>query len=78
MGGGGGGGGRGDGVFWGEGSLSGLEVAARDAICRVLANPDVQNAADSIRSGALKVSCDFWGRLVGSWIESELTSTFFR
>ncbi|KDQ51587.1 hypothetical protein JAAARDRAFT_41056 [Jaapia argillacea MUCL 33604] len=56
MGGGGGGGGGGDGVFLGEGSLSGLEVAARDAISRVLANPDVQNAADSIRSGALKLS----------------------
>lgn len=40
----------------GDGSLAGLEVAARDAIQRVLANPDVQNVGDSIRAGALKVT----------------------
>jgi len=39
----------------GDGSLSGLEIAAKDAISRVLANPDVQNVGESIRSGALKV-----------------------
>lgn len=49
-----GGGARGEALL-GDGSLAGLETAARDAISRVLANPDVQNAADSIRSGALKV-----------------------
>jgi len=46
----------------GDGSLAGLEFAARDAYARLLANPDVQNMGDSIRSGALKVctpSC-FW------------------
>ncbi|KAG8730786.1 hypothetical protein FRC11_005822, partial [Ceratobasidium sp. 423] len=37
-------------------SLAGIEAAARDAISRVMANPDVQNAADSIRAGALKAS----------------------
>lgn len=42
----------------GDGTLSNLEGAAKEAISRVLANPDVQNAAESIRAGALKVcSC---------------------
>ncbi|KAJ6555050.1 hypothetical protein DFH09DRAFT_1038407 [Mycena vulgaris] len=40
----------------GDGSLAGLESSARDVIGRVLANPDVQNVGDSIRSGALKLS----------------------
>jgi ADP-ribosylation factor GTPase-activating protein 2/3 len=40
----------------GDSSLAGLEVAAKDAISRVMSNPDVQNAAESIRSGALKAS----------------------
>lgn len=48
------GGPSGDGVI-GDGTLSNLEIAAKDAISRVLANPDVQNAAESIRAGALKV-----------------------
>ncbi len=39
----------------GDGTLAGLELAAKDAISRVLANPDVQNVGDSIRQGALKV-----------------------
>ncbi|KAF8636211.1 hypothetical protein AX17_003697 [Amanita inopinata Kibby_2008] len=46
----------GDNGMFGDGSLAGLEVAAKDAIARVLANPDVQNVGDSIRSGALKLS----------------------
>ncbi|KAJ7633968.1 hypothetical protein B0H17DRAFT_1164144 [Mycena rosella] len=37
-------------------SLAGLESSARDVIGRVLANPDVQNVGDSIRTGALKLS----------------------
>ena len=41
----------------GDGSLSGLESAARDAVTRIMANPDVQNLGDSLRTGALKV-CD--------------------
>ncbi|KAI0671214.1 hypothetical protein C8Q78DRAFT_1034610 [Trametes maxima] len=45
-----------DGGLLGDGTLSGLEFAAKDAISRVLANPDVQNAADSLRQGALKLS----------------------
>ncbi|EJF57895.1 ArfGap-domain-containing protein [Dichomitus squalens] len=45
-----------DGGLLGDGSLAGLELAARDAVTRVLANPDVQNAAESIRAGALKLS----------------------
>jgi len=39
----------------GDGSLAGIESAARDAYARILANPDVQNMGDSIRTGALKV-----------------------
>ena len=39
----------------GDGSLAGLESAARDVYSRLLANPDVQNMGDSIRTGALKV-----------------------
>ncbi|KAF8633764.1 hypothetical protein AX15_001270 [Amanita polypyramis BW_CC] len=40
----------------GDGSLSGLEMAAKDAITKLMANPDVQNIGESIRSGALKLS----------------------
>lgn len=39
----------------GDGSFGNLEVAAKDAIARVMANPDVQNVGESIRAGALKV-----------------------
>ncbi|KAM5538952.1 hypothetical protein V8D89_007373 [Ganoderma adspersum] len=45
-----------DGGVLGDGTLAGFELAARDAVSRVLANPDVQNAAESIRQGALKLS----------------------
>ncbi|EGN97806.1 hypothetical protein SERLA73DRAFT_55542 [Serpula lacrymans var. lacrymans S7.3] len=45
-----------DGGMLGDGSLAGFEVAARDAISRVMANPDVQNVGESIRAGALKLS----------------------
>ncbi|KIY52477.1 ArfGap-domain-containing protein [Fistulina hepatica ATCC 64428] len=45
-----------DGGLLGDGSLAGLETAAKDAISRVLSNPDVQNMGDSIRAGALKLS----------------------
>ncbi|KAF5360464.1 hypothetical protein D9756_004544 [Leucocoprinus leucothites] len=45
-----------DGGLLGDGSLSGLESAARDAMTRFLANPDVQNVQENIRSGALKLS----------------------
>lgn len=44
-----------DGGLLGDGSLAGLETATRDAIQRVMANPDVQNVGESIRNGALKV-----------------------
>ena len=49
------GGGRGGEGLLGDGSLAGLESAAREAIQRAMANPDVQNVGESIRSGALKV-----------------------
>lgn len=45
-----------DGGLLGDGSLSGLEFAAKDVMARVMANPDVQNVGESIRTGALKVS----------------------
>ncbi|KAG9315479.1 hypothetical protein JVU11DRAFT_3092 [Chiua virens] len=45
-----------DGGLLGDGNLANLEIAARDAIARVMANPDVQNMGDSIRTGALKLS----------------------
>ncbi|KAF9219152.1 ArfGap-domain-containing protein [Gyrodon lividus] len=45
-----------DGGLLGDGSLANLETAARDAIAKVMANPDVQNMGESIRSGALKLS----------------------
>lgn len=44
-----------DGGMLGDGTLAGLEVAAKDALQRVLANPDVQNVGESLRQGALKV-----------------------
>lgn len=44
-----------EGGLLGDGSLAGLEVAAKDAIARVMSNPDVQNVGESIRTGALKV-----------------------
>lgn len=44
-----------DGGLLGDGSLAGFESAAKDAISKVLANPDVQNIGESIRAGALKV-----------------------
>ena len=44
-----------DGGLLGDGSLAGLETAARDAVSRIVSNPDVQNLGESIRSGALKV-----------------------
>ena len=46
--------GGGDGML-ADGTLSNLEVAAKEAISRVMANPDVQNAAETIRAGALRV-----------------------
>lgn len=57
-----------EGGMLGDGTLSGLENAAKDAISRVLANPDVQNVGESIRSGALKVS----STVVGLCINAQL------
>ncbi|KIL61917.1 hypothetical protein M378DRAFT_25895 [Amanita muscaria Koide BX008] len=45
-----------DGGVLGDGSLSGLEASAKDALSKFLSNPDVQNIGDNIRSGALKLS----------------------
>lgn len=42
----------------GDGSLANLEIAARDAVARVMANPDVQNVGETLRAGALKVGID--------------------
>lgn len=43
------------GSFTGNESLSQLEAVARDTLSRVAAREDVQNAMESIRTGALKV-----------------------
>lgn len=43
------------GSFTGNESLSQLEAVARDTISRVAAREDVQNAMETIRTGALKV-----------------------
>ena len=40
----------------GDGSLEGMQGAARDAIQRVMANPDVQNGVEALRMGASRVS----------------------
>ncbi|EJC98342.1 ArfGap-domain-containing protein [Fomitiporia mediterranea MF3/22] len=45
-----------DGGLLGDGSLEGVQAAARDAIARVMANPDVQNGVESLRAGAMKLS----------------------
>ncbi|KAI0293855.1 hypothetical protein B0F90DRAFT_1895148 [Multifurca ochricompacta] len=45
-----------DGGLLGDGSLAGIENAAREAVARIISNPDMQNLGDSIRSGALKLS----------------------
>ncbi|KAI5986778.1 hypothetical protein F5J12DRAFT_868293 [Pisolithus orientalis] len=45
-----------EGGLLGDGNLSNLENIARDAITKVLANPDLQNVGESIRTGALKLS----------------------
>jgi len=46
-----------EGSLLGDGSsLAGLEHAARDAVTRVLSNPDVQNVGETIRTGALRLS----------------------
>lgn len=47
-----------EGGLLGDGSLANLEIAAKDAIARLMANPDVQNVGENIRTGALKV-CPF-------------------
>ena len=44
-----------EGGLLGEGSLSGLEMTARETIARVLSSSEVQNVGESIRAGALKV-----------------------
>ena len=50
-----------EGSLLGDGSsLAGLESAARDAVTRVLSNPDVQNVGETIRTGALRVCEDFF------------------
>ena len=43
-----------DGGMLGDGRVAGI-----DAVTRIMANPDVQNLGESLRSGALKV-CEPW------------------
>lgn len=63
--------GSGDSGMLGDGSLEGVSLAARDAISRVMANPDVQNGVESLRQGALKVCSMFIKGLI-----AELTCNF--
>ena len=57
----GGGSGGHEGSLLGDGSsLAGLETAARDAVAKVLSNPDVQNVGETIRTGALRVCAPFF------------------
>lgn len=44
-------------------TLAAAEAAARDAIQRLMENPDVQNAAESVRQGLVQV----W-LLISSWV----------
>jgi hypothetical protein len=67
-----------DGGVLGDGSLAGLENAARDAVSRIIANPDVQNLGESIRSGALKVCHCFFRVARGSPMNMERISPSFR
>jgi hypothetical protein len=48
----------------GEG-VAAIERGLRDLAGKVMANPDVQNLGDSIRTGALKVSADDLACLTG-------------
>lgn len=48
------------GSFTGNESLSALESATRDALSRVMAKEEVQNAIESVRAGALKVCGYFY------------------
>ena len=50
-------------------NLSNLEVAARDAIQNVLANPDVQKVGEGIRAGALKVCRSFRSHITSNTLE---------
>ncbi|KAF8423726.1 hypothetical protein L210DRAFT_974046 [Boletus edulis BED1] len=45
-----------EGGLLGDGSLANLEIAAKDAVARLMANPDVQNMGETIRTNALKLS----------------------
>lgn len=56
-----------EGGVLGDGSLAGLEVAAREMAARVLARDDVRDLGESIRTGALKVRF-FSLSHVGVWL----------
>lgn len=57
-------GGSGGGLISEPGSnIAAVETAARDLVGRVMANPDVQNVGESIRTGALKVRRPRWSLL---------------
>lgn len=62
----------------GDGSLAGLETAARDIATKVLSNPDVQNAAESIRTYGLKVCFVFRFQIPGFDIIASLVNIWGR
>ncbi|KAI6006420.1 hypothetical protein EDC04DRAFT_2871707 [Pisolithus marmoratus] len=45
-------------ILWVDGNLSNMENIARDAIAKILANPDLKNVGESIRMGTLKALQD--------------------
>lgn len=59
-------------------NLSNLEVAARDAIQNVLANPDVQKVGEGIRTGALKVCQSFFHHVQKLTLLHSLRTTWHR
>lgn len=61
------------GGYLSEEALQNLGASARDAVQRVLANPDVQSIGESLRTGALKVRDGvfcffFYGVKAADWV----------
>lgn len=48
-------------------TIQGLERGIRDMAGKVMASPEVQNMADQVRAGALKVSC----QVEGGWVSAD-------
>jgi ADP-ribosylation factor GTPase-activating protein 2/3 len=64
------------GSFTGNESLSALEASTRDALNRVMTKEEVQNALESVRAGALKVSNDYYSLHFTSSVTSLQLSSY--